>query len=135
MIVLKTKINFFDCDPAGILFYGNIFRICHSAYEELVSSFRLDIDYWQNDEFVVPIINTSADYQKPLRTGDDVTVKVTVSDLRPSSFELNYKCLNQNNEVCSEVKTVHVFIDKKSWKKKELINEIKKELENHIEEN
>jgi len=131
MIKLQKKINFFDCDPAGILFYGKIFFVCHAAYEELVSSFELEKDYWQNDEFVVPIINSSADYLLPLKNGDTASVEVIVSDLRASSFELSYKCFNQRKELCAKVKTVHVFVDKKSWKKKELLPGITAKLQTH----
>ena len=134
MITLQKKINFFDCDPAGILFYGKIFFICHAAYEDLVSTFELDKDYWQNEDFVVPIINSTADYLLPLKNGDTVTVEVTVSDLRSSSFELSYKCFNQRKELCARVKTVHVYVDKKSWKKEELLREITEKLKTHKSE-
>ena len=132
MITSKKKINFFDCDPAGILFYGNIFFFCHSAYEELIASFKFETNYWQNEDFVTPIINTNAEYIKPFKYGDSVNVELVVTDLRNSSFELSYKCLNQSNEVCALVKTVHVFVDKKSWKKVELISEIKDGLTAHL---
>lgn len=132
MITSKKKINFYDCDPAGILFYGNIFFFCHSAYEELIASFNFETNYWQNEDFVTPIINTNAEYIKPFKYGDSVNVELVVTDLRSSSFELSYKCLNQSNEVCALVKTVHVFVDKKSWKKVELIPEIKDGLTAHL---
>ncbi len=134
MITLKKKINFYDCDPAGILFYGNIFSFCHSAYEEMISSFDLKLNYWQNEEFVVPITSSNANYFAPLKTGDEVTIDVNVSELRKSSFELSYNCRNQSGDLCIEVKTVHVFIDKKSWKKKELSPAIKKKLRTHLVE-
>ena len=132
MITSKKKINFYDCDPAGILFYGNIFFFCHSVYEELIASFNFETNYWQNEDFVTPIINTNAEYIKPFKYGDSVNVELVVTDLRNSSFELSYKCLNQSNEVCALVKTVHVFVDKKSWKKVELITEIKDGLAAHL---
>jgi 1,4-dihydroxy-2-naphthoyl-CoA hydrolase len=117
MITIKRKINFYDCDPAGILFYGNIFFLCHAAYEELISSLNLKEDYWKNNEYVVPIISSNANYLSPLKTGDDLTIEVTVSELRDSSFELSYKCINQSGKICVEVKTVHVFLDKVKWEK------------------
>ena len=132
MLTIKRRINFYDCDPAGILFYGNIFFFCHSAYEELISSFNLKINYWQNDEFVVPIIKSTADYLKPFKYGDELTIEVCANELRESSFELNYKCSNQSGDVCAEVSTVHVLIDKKTWQKKELTHEIKSGLSYHL---
>ncbi len=132
MLIIKRRINFFDCDPAGILFYGNIFFFCHTAYEELISSFNLKINYWQNDEFVVPIIKSTADYLKPFKYGDELTIEVCANELRESSFELNYKCSNQSGDVCAEVSTVHVLIDKKTRQKKELTPEIKDGLRYHL---
>ncbi|MCG6913976.1 acyl-CoA thioesterase [bacterium BMS3Abin03] len=131
MILLRRRINFYDCDPAGILFYANIFRMCHSAYEKLVSTFELKKDYWRNDEFAVPIIKSSADYIKPFKSGDEINIQVSVSDLRESSFELTYKCTNQFKDFCAEVKTVHVFVDKKSWQKANLLSEIVEGLKSH----
>ncbi|GMR24952.1 MAG: hypothetical protein BMS9Abin39_0224 [Ignavibacteria bacterium] len=131
MFTVKKRINFFDCDPAGILFYGNIFFLCHSAYEEMISSFDLKLNYWQNEEFVVPITRSNANYLNPLKTGDELTIDVNVSELRKSSFELSYTCRNQSGDLCIEVKTVHVFIDKNSWQKKESPPEIKEKLKTH----
>lgn len=58
MFTFSKKIDFFDCDPAGIMFYGRIFELCHSAYEAMIESFNLSEDYWTNDKFVVPIIHS-----------------------------------------------------------------------------
>jgi acyl-CoA thioester hydrolase/1,4-dihydroxy-2-naphthoyl-CoA hydrolase len=56
MFTIKRRINFYNCDPAGIMFYGNILFFCHSAYENLISSLKLPFDYWINDDFAVPIV-------------------------------------------------------------------------------
>ena len=132
MLKVKRRINFFDCDPAGILFYARIFFFCHAAYEELVHSFNLDFDYWLNDEFVVPIINSSAKYLKPLRPRDELTIKVSVSQLRNSSFELSYECINQKGELCAEAKTAHIFLDKEKWEKIKIPAVICSGLEKHL---
>ena len=129
---IKKRISFYDCDPAGILFYGRIFEICHSAYEDLIRSFKLKSNYWNNDEYAVPIIHTEGEYLLPLRPGDEVTVEVTVSKLKESSFELSYACKNVKGEVTNQVKTVHIFVDKKQWKKTPIIDEVRAGLQNHI---
>ena len=129
MIIHKVKINFFDCDPAGILFYARVFQICHSAYESMVSSFSLTEDYWNNPKYVVPISSSEAKYYMPIKYGETITIELKVAQLRSSSFELNYSCKNERGEVCTEVKTIHVFVDKKTWKKKEIFKEIRVGLE------
>jgi YbgC/YbaW family acyl-CoA thioester hydrolase len=120
MFTKKIRINFYDCDPAGIIFYANLFKICHSVYEELIESFNLEENYWQNDEYVVPIIRTDAEFIKPIRPGDYITIQLSVSQLKEHSFELSYDWVNEKNEPVAKARTVHVFVDKKTWKKIEI---------------
>ncbi len=129
---IKRTINFYDCDPAGILFFGRIFELCHSAYEDLIRSFKLESDYWNNEEYVVPIIHSESDYMLPLRPGEEVTIEVTVSRMKENSFELSYACRNSKGEITNQVKTVHIFVDKKKWKKTPIIDEVRSGLEEHL---
>jgi 1,4-dihydroxy-2-naphthoyl-CoA hydrolase len=95
MFINKTKIKFHDCDPAGILFYGRVYSLCHAAYEEMIESFKLPYDYWANENFIVPIIKSEASYHKPMKYGDEISVEVEVVQLKDSSFELEYVCKNK----------------------------------------
>ncbi len=132
MFIYKRKINFYDCDPAGILFFGRIYEVCHSAYEAMIESFNLNIDYWNNGDFVVPIIHSEASYHKPIKYGETIVVELEVSMIKYSSFELQYLCKNAAGEKCIKVSTVHVFIDKKEWSKKELRKDVKDGLFKHL---
>ena len=131
MIKVKRKIQFHHCDPAGIMFYSRIFDFCHSAYEELINQVELEEDYWQNEIFVVPIIKSEAQYLVPVSYDEEITIELTVNNIRNSGFELNYKCINEEEETCALVKTVHVFIDAESWEKIEIDPQVKSELEKH----
>ena len=132
MYKFEKTINFYDCDPAGILFYARIYELTHAAYEGLVDSFNLKEDYWANDDYVVPIIHSEAKYHKPITYGQVITVEVSVTQIKTSSFELQYDCKNENGEVCVAVKTVHVLIDKITWKKNPLNESMKKGLMKNI---
>ena len=129
---VKRKINFYDCDAAGVLFFARIYELCHSAYEELIESFNLEEDYWNNEDYIVPIIKSEASYHKPLKYGEQVTVGINVAKLKSTSFELNYECRNKNDEVTDKVKTIHVFVDKKTWKKKEMSKKINEGLSSYF---
>lgn len=128
MFTVKRKINFYDCDAAGILFFARIYELCHSAYEELIESFKLKEDYWNNDDYVVPIIRSEAAYHKPLKYGEVVTIELKVAMLKSSSFELNYECKNEKDGITNKVRTVHVFVDKKTWKKSAIPSGISQKL-------
>ncbi len=132
MITSKKKINFYHCDPAGILFYARLFEICHSVYEEMINSFELEDNFWQNYDYVVPIVKCEAGFFKQVKPGEEVTVELFVSQLRKTSFELSYEIKNENNVSVASAKTVHVFVDRKIWKGKEIINSLRNGLNNHL---
>ena len=117
MFNCERRINFYDCDPAGILFFGRVYELCHSAYEELIESFNLREDYWTNENYIVPILKSEAQYRKPIKYGETISVEINVTNLKSSSFELEYTCRNKSGTECVIVKTVHVFVDKATWKK------------------
>jgi len=132
MFTSKRKINFYDCDPAGILFYAKIYELCHSAYEEMIQNFGLNENYWTNDDYVVPIIHSEATYHKPLVYNSFVEIELSVSSISSSAFKLAYACQNDNGELCVEVKTTHVFVDKKTWKKKQIKDDVRAGLMQHL---
>lgn len=131
MFTIKKKINFYDCDPAGILFYARLFEINHSGYEQLIDSLNLTEDYWQSDIIVVPIIKTDGEYLKPVKTGDLISINLSVTHLKLNSFELTYEWFKSGGEIVAKARTVHVFLDKKSWKKVNIPEEIKTGLQSH----
>lgn len=132
MITNKKKINFYHCDPAGILFYARLFEICHSVYEEMINSFDLEDNFWQNDDYVVPIVKCEAGFFKPIKPGEEITVELFVSQLKETSFELSYEIKNENDVRVASAKTVHVFVDRKIWKGKEIIDSLRNGLNNHL---
>jgi YbgC/YbaW family acyl-CoA thioester hydrolase len=132
MFISKRKINFYDCDAAGILFYARIYELCHSVYEEMIQSFNLKEDYWANDDYVIPIIHSEANYKKPLVYNSFVEIELSVKSLSTSAFKLFYTCKNEAGELCVEVETTHVFVDKKTWKKKAITDDVIKGLSKHF---
>ena len=134
MFRYKRRINFYDCDPAGILFFGRIFQLCHEAYETMIESFNLKDNYWVNENFVVPIIHSEAKYRKPLHAGETVELEITVTNLKDSSFELTYVCKNNKGEVTNNVKTVHIFVNKETWKKTKIVEEVRERLKGYLEQ-
>lgn len=132
MIELKYKIGFADCDPAGIIFYSRVFEYCHKAYEELISSFNLEKNYWSNQNYLVPIISSASKYLKPLKYNDKVTIRLFVKELKKSCFELYYS-IYKDNDLSVVVNTVHVFINPKTWEKIEIPVDIKDKLAKHLD--
>jgi len=131
MFTVKRKIYFYDCDPAGILFYARLFEINHSVYEDMITSFKLKDNYWATDKYVVPIIKTDGEYLKPVKAGDLISINLSVTHLKQNSFELTYEWFKSDGEIIARARTVHVFVDKKNWEKIHIPDDIKTVLESH----
>lgn len=128
MFTSDVKIKFHDCDPAGILFYGNIFKLAHDIYQELLES--LGQRNFFNDELIaLPITKASAEYFYPMKSGDVFTTNIMVSGLNDCSYELTNLFYNRNKKLHAEVKTVHVAVDKKDFKKTALPMELRELLQ------
>ena len=128
MVTSVRKVDFYDCDPAGILFFANIFRFAHSAYEEMLKNFKLDDDYFSSDEFVIPIIKSEAEFIKTISFGDTLRIMLHASQVKNSSFELTYEFRNMEQLTVARVKTVHVFVKKQTFEKTELPEKLRKKL-------
>jgi len=129
MYTTNIKTYFHDADPAGILFYGNLFKLAHSAYENMMKAICPDEDIFASNEYAVPITHTEADYYIPIQAGSEMVVSVVVSELKDSSFELSYQFNNMEGLLKAQAKTVHVVVSKSDFKKMEIPEAIKKALE------
>lgn len=131
MYQFKRKINFYDADPGGILFFAKAFEIAHTAYEAMIEDAILSKNYFIDADYAIPILRAEADYIKPIKIGELLTIEVIVTQLRSSSFELSYLLKSEDGEDKAKLKTVHLFVDKKSFQKVEIPKEFTNCLTRH----
>jgi 4-hydroxybenzoyl-CoA thioesterase len=97
-----ARIEWGDCDPAGIIFYPRYFEIFDAStaalFEHVLGITKFEM--FKTLEFAGwPLVNTQARFLKPTRFGDDVTVETTVKFGR-TSFEIEHK-LSLKGELCA----------------------------------
>ncbi len=122
----EVYIPFHWGDSAGIMFFANAFMMAHDAFEKyLVKELGMGWDEWfQNSDWIVPIKQTEANYLSPIRLGKNCIIELEIEGVRNSSFTVHYR-INQDQVECCQLKTVHVFCDKKSGKKMGIPEKIK----------
>ena len=120
MFKTNVKVYFYDADPAGIIFYASIFKFVHAAYEDFLRSLHTERNFFFDRDYILPIIHAEADYVKPIRVGEELRIDVVISALKKSSFEISYKFYKNKDQFTAIAKTVHVCVNKDSFKKIEL---------------
>jgi 1,4-dihydroxy-2-naphthoyl-CoA hydrolase len=124
-------IGLHDTDAAGLIFSANIFRICHIADEAFLKKIGFGMDVlFSRRTLGLPIVHLEADFQKPLRVGDDVEIRARVAHLGRRSYRMAYELVNAKGECCAIAATVHVCTDPKTFQSIELPVEFRAALEN-----
>ena len=106
----RVRIEWGDCDPAGIIFYPRYFEIFDASTAALFEA-ALGItkfEMFKTLDFAgFPLVRTHAKFIKPTRFGDDVVVESTIAFGR-SSFEIEHR-LSLNGELCAECSEKRVW--------------------------
>jgi acyl-CoA thioesterase FadM len=89
----------------------------------MLENFDMKISFFDDDKFVLPILSADSKFNKPIKTGDNIEISISVTVLKKSSFELRY-LFTKKEELLAEVKTVHVCADKMKFSKTEMPAEL-----------
>jgi 4-hydroxybenzoyl-CoA thioesterase len=92
----NVRIEWGDCDPAGIVFYPRYFAMFDTSTTALferalgMTKFQFIKHY---DFAGYPMVDTRARFLIPTRFGDDTVIETTISELKRSSFSLTHRLL------------------------------------------
>lgn len=71
-------------------------------------------------DFLLAIVHAEADFKKPLYVGDRLTTSLRPEKTGQSSYTLVYELVHIRGEQVGTGRTVHVCVDKKSGRKRDL---------------
>jgi 4-hydroxybenzoyl-CoA thioesterase len=88
------RIEWGDCDPAGIVFYPRYFEMFDHSTTLLIER-TLGMSKHQLFETYAfagyPMVETRARFLAPTRFGDDVVIETSLTAVRRSSFDLTHR--------------------------------------------
>ena len=109
----QITVNFGDTDPAGLVYFPNIFHYCHIAMERFFEEV-CGVSYSKltgEKQVGFPTAKIDGEFKTPLRYGDAIDIEITVSEIGNKSLSLSYKVKNREGVVCAEVSQVVVAMD------------------------
>jgi 1,4-dihydroxy-2-naphthoyl-CoA hydrolase len=110
-------IRFADTDAAGVVFFPNYLAICHEAYEESLADDSISMPaFFGEQDVVIPVSKSQAEYLRPLKCGDKVRVTLIPVQLGPDSYAITYELhrLGPPEKLAARVRTEHVCIAPRS---------------------
>jgi 4-hydroxybenzoyl-CoA thioesterase len=95
--ITTRRIEWGQCDPAGIVFYPKFFEMFDHATTTLFSD-ALGMTKYQflakYDCSGYPMVDIRARFLTPARFGDDVTIETTLTAIKRSSFQMTHRLKN-----------------------------------------
>jgi len=93
---IDLRVEWGDCDPAGIVFYPNYFRIFNMATDALFAAagFPPVESFGRFGIIGYPMIETRANFRSPNKFGDTLFVKSVISRWGGSSFDVRHALYN-----------------------------------------
>ena len=112
----RVSVNFGDTDPAGLVYFPNIFHYCHIAMERFFESI-CDVHYSrliEEQHVGFPTVKIDGEFNSPLRYGDVLDLEVSVLEVGNKSLTLGYTISNGSGVACATVKQIVVAMDLRS---------------------
>lgn len=110
----NSRIEWGDCDPAGIVFFPRYFAMFDSCTTGLFSKALAMTKYQFTRKYGIqgyPMVDTRARFLKATKFGDDVVIETKVTEFRRSSFDVQHR-LTLDGELCVECFDVRVWAER-----------------------
>ncbi|MEK6554896.1 MAG: thioesterase family protein [Bdellovibrionota bacterium] len=129
--------NFSDCDPEQILFFAHYFKWAHDAIEGLTHHKKLWSTWFDSQSWGAPLRHVEADYFAPLAFGETAEAQIHVAHIGDTSitFETHFVANTKNitgkksvPKLTAVVRTIHVFVDRKTFKPTQVPKEVHERL-------
>jgi 4-hydroxybenzoyl-CoA thioesterase len=107
----RVRVEFGDCDPAGIVFFPNYFRWVDAASRQFFDA--CGVPSWRDLEPVngiigTPLVSVTADFAAPARYGERLEVDTAITEWGGRSFVMAHTVRRGATVICT-VREVRIF--------------------------
>jgi len=108
-VIYEVRVEFGDCDPAGIVWFPNFFRWIDAASRHFFIT--CGVPPWQETRqsmglIGTPLVDTQASFVKTASYGDVLQIHTQISEWRNKSFVQSYRVMRGEDEImrCTEIR-------------------------------
>ena len=103
-------VRYHETDQMHFVHHSNYLKYFELARLEWLSDLQISYAEMESRGILMPVVNASLKYIKPLVFGDNFSVTVILKKEPKATLEFDYKILNQNNELISTGNTLLAFL-------------------------
>ena len=122
----QLTIRLHHTDAAQLIFFPRLFELVQEVLEDVMIERGASIGQrLEGDGPIMPIAHCEADYKRPLRLGDRVTVEMSCERLGEKSISFGYRFVNAAGDEAAVARTVHVCMDRRTGRSLPLTEEMR----------
>ena len=106
----QIVVRYHETDQMHFVHHSNYLKYFELARLEWLSDLQISYAEMESRGILMPVVNASVKYIKPLVFGDNFSVTVILKKEPKATLEFDYKILNQNNELISTGNTLLAFL-------------------------
>lgn len=117
-------------DAAGVLYFGRLFDLCHSAYEVALRVGARPLSAYLTGAIILPIVRCEGQFKQPIYCSDNLRIDLSLGDLKDSGFQIHYHLyrVTDGDLLCATAMTHHVCVDRHNRQRSSLPPELVKML-------
>jgi 4-hydroxybenzoyl-CoA thioesterase len=110
-VIHTVRVEFGDCDPAGIVWFPNFFRWIDAASRHFFA--ERGVPRWEETAQTLgvigtPLVDTHAKFMKTASYGDTLHIHTSIAEWRGKSFVQRYR-IHRGDDVIMECDEVRIF--------------------------
>lgn len=103
------RVAWFDCDPAGIIFYPRVLAYMNEAAHAMLEHAGFPLERLAERGVIgIPMVSLTINYAKVLTLGDRATIESEVTEIGRSSIKLRHRVV-RGGEQTAEANEVRVY--------------------------
>jgi len=109
---IKLRVRYGETDRMGYVYYGNYAEYFEVARVEALRNLGFSYRKLEDEGIMLPVLNFSVKYHKPVFYDDELTIKVTIREIPMARIRFDYEVYNEKDELTTVADTTLVFIDR-----------------------
>lgn len=120
----RIRVRFSEVDLAGVVYFSRIYEYCHAAFEDLLRAAQMPLEgLLHSVGWGMPLVHTEADYHRPLRLGEELTITVTVPEHTDRRVTFAFVISDDQGKVRARAKHVHACVGMEDFRPREVPSE------------
>ena len=109
--IVEFEVDWSDCDPAGIVFYPQFFRMMNTGTHKLFASAGLPFHELTQRYGTVgtPLLDVQSTFRSPARFGDRIRLESTVVEWRDKTFVVRHVMMH-GERILFEAREIRAWV-------------------------